>query len=627
MSRVKLQKNHYSVLTTLLEDGQMKVKLILRDLVKKENDFTTFLQCLPVVTLALKLMIKKELFVTVESLPKIRKKIYPNKLSLCDRPTQVQLLFQILVLGLIGSVKVFSPLYDKLKITKWNKLLSIMKIDYVGMLTNSSSTFSSYSKLKSWFSIQEKKSRMTQNWLEIYCPLSTLPPVKKWIKEDVEIQNQVIYKSRKYELKPTKKQIKVLNSFINDCRFTYNKGVELFNNFEISNFHKLCSVLVIKDSGKNTNELIPDWIYNIDNKFRNRHTLNDYINDYNNSLLIPDWLYKDKNELKNIFIPESIYNTPKSIRASELKVLSTNIKSAFSNLKNKNIKYFKMKYRSKKSYKSQILNEESRCSSIYEKNEIKYLDISKLKGIKIKSKKNIKINHDIKIEKTKENKWFLILSNEVEVTKSTKERICALDPGYRTFQTGIDLKGNIFEIGKDVYKRIYKIYKESDKFQSLLKLSKKNGKTYKEYKSYVRNKYNFYKSKLKVKNLIKELHNQTCKYLTDHYDKIILPIFGTSKMKTKNNTSYFNRMIDSLKCFQFKTKLENKCKSLNKKLIIVDENYTSLTCSNCECINYLLGSSKTFICNNLDCKKVFDRDQNSAYNILKNVLIGSLKIY
>ena len=56
----------------------------------------------------------------------------------------------------------------------------------------------------------------------------------------------------------------------------------------------------------------------------------------------------------------------------------------------------------------------------------------------------------------------------------------------------------------------------------------------------------------------------------------------------------------------------------NCKIIIVDESYTSKTCSRCAHLHVTLGASKVFDCPN--CKVSLDRDTNAVYNILMKAI-------
>ena len=80
-----------------------------------------------------------------------------------------------------------------------------------------------------------------------------------------------------------------------------------------------------------------------------------------------------------------------------------------------------------------------------------------------------------------------------------------------------------------------------------------------------------------------------------------------------------NRTFNDLKHYQFKMRLTEKVKHVsNTRLYIVDESYTSKTCTNCGVIKADLGSSKIYQCDK--CSLIIDRDVNGARNILiKNV--------
>ena len=65
--------------------------------------------------------------------------------------------------------------------------------------------------------------------------------------------------------------------------------------------------------------------------------------------------------------------------------------------------------------------------------------------------------------------------------------------------------------------------------------------------------------------------------------------------------------------FKFKERLKWKCSLYNKKLLIVDESYTSKTCTRCGYLNNV-GSNEVYKCNN--CNLIIDRDCNGARNIL-----------
>ena len=75
----------------------------------------------------------------------------------------------------------------------------------------------------------------------------------------------------------------------------------------------------------------------------------------------------------------------------------------------------------------------------------------------------------------------------------------------------------------------------------------------------------------------------------------------------------------SLKFYQFKQRLEYKCKSKLIGLREIDESYTSKICSNCGNEHKSLGSNKIYEC--IKCKIKIDRDINGARGIyIKNFM-------
>ena len=84
----------------------------------------------------------------------------------------------------------------------------------------------------------------------------------------------------------------------------------------------------------------------------------------------------------------------------------------------------------------------------------------------------------------------------------------------------------------------------------------------------------------------------------------------TSKMISY---SKLNRDLRTLSHYKFKCKLEEKCKSRQRNLIITTEEYTSKTCGSCGKINDV-GLKRVFKCD--DCGLKIDRDYNGARNIL-----------
>ena len=78
------------------------------------------------------------------------------------------------------------------------------------------------------------------------------------------------------------------------------------------------------------------------------------------------------------------------------------------------------------------------------------------------------------------------------------------------------------------------------------------------------------------------------------------------------------RLLGVFQFYKFKQRLIEKCKNTGTQLMLVDESYTSKTCTNCGWLHSKLGSNKVFVCK--ECKLTIDRDVNGARNIcLKNI--------
>lgn len=222
---------------------------------------------------------------------------------------------------------------------------------------------------------------------------------------------------------------------------------------------------------------------------------------------------------------------------------------------------------------------------------------------------------------TKLNIYYININykNKEKIDKRILEnkKICSIDPGLKTFLT-VFSDNEVNKIGIDITETIKKVCKEIDILHS--KINKKKEENKKEYK-YNKNKRRNYKKAMhrkidKLKNIKKELHNKSIKYLCDNYSKIITAPFEIQEMSQKFN-SKISRNMYCLSYYSFLLKLKKRCERYDILLDIKNESYTSKTCTRCGNIKYNLGSSKIYKCDL--CKISIDRDINGARNImLKN---------
>ena len=88
-----------------------------------------------------------------------------------------------------------------------------------------------------------------------------------------------------------------------------------------------------------------------------------------------------------------------------------------------------------------------------------------------------------------------------------------------------------------------------------------------------------------------------------------MPVFKTQQMVNKQdknrklNNKTARNMI-TMSHYLFKMRLINQAKKYGCDIYIVNESYTSKTCSNCGKIDQSLGSSKVFNCENCCIKSI-----------------------
>lgn len=216
--------------------------------------------------------------------------------------------------------------------------------------------------------------------------------------------------------------------------------------------------------------------------------------------------------------------------------------------------------------------------------------------------------------------YILNLVNTIKSNPTNNKDIASIDQGIRTPFVVYSTK-EVIKIGSNCTDKIKKVCKEIDIIQSRINKKsyyvKDNNGNKKYYNVTSKRKRNLRKAMHKkiqyVKNLKKELHNKSIRYLCDNFSAIILPPFKTKEMVSNLHTTTA-RMMCTLSFYQFKTKLKNKAKEYNINILEKTEPFTSKTCGNCGNIRYDLGSAEYYNCNK--CHLEIDRDINGARNIL-----------
>ena len=229
--------------------------------------------------------------------------------------------------------------------------------------------------------------------------------------------------------------------------------------------------------------------------------------------------------------------------------------------------------------------------------------------------------------------WYMLhtYKRPKEVFDKPKYDIISLDPGIRTFQTGYSPDGIVVKFGETQIEQIKKLHQRIDKLKSdrtkivhgynfinrympdskssIMKTeSKRIGQRRRGMKAKQA------RLEKKVYDVTSNLHNQVGAYLTNNFEHILLPEFGTSEMVKQNKLqACTKRMMNSLSFYRFKEKLKEQCLRKNRNLHIVSEAFTTKTCPTCGQLNDIK-SERVYRCP--VCTYELDRDIHGSRNIL-----------
>jgi len=328
---------------------------------------------------------------------------------------------------------------------------------------------------------------------------------------------------------------------------------------------------------------------------------------------------------------------PYDILTDEVKSYCSNLKSAVSNKKAGNIKFFELKPR-------KLI----KCQSILiPKKSIKETGFfrTKLGDIENFEKKidfkNVKCDCRLLYDKILDKFYLYVPEHKkIKYCNNNKKDVVAVDPGEKTFISYYSLN-NYGKIGDDIKNPILNIEKKIRKYQRILSGKKnKNNEKLKNKKIIRIRKYKCYR---KINNIVKELHNKASLYLCRNYKRILLPEFRTQQMvkndkkemkirikqniiRIKNDRLEARKyqkkcrlsgrvkfVLNMLSFYKFKQQLLNKSQEYGCKVEIVTEEYTSQCCGKCGKLSnqYNKREKECVFCN-----AKINRDVNGARNIL-----------
>lgn len=237
------------------------------------------------------------------------------------------------------------------------------------------------------------------------------------------------------------------------------------------------------------------------------------------------------------------------------------------------------------------------------------------------------------VVKYENGQWYINVQQHVTIARlldGETSRICALDPGVRTFQT-LHSESQAVKYGEGFSKEVLlpvvlsisKWISKRDLFIAKFK-DRQETQYYSDMMKYFERKLN--KLKARRNNLINDLHKQVAYDIVMNNDVILLPSFNTSNMVSKGEDGKRKlrkktiRSMLNLSHYKFKVYLNYLAMKYGKTVIEVNEAYTSKTFAG---KIFSVGSKEKF---KTTLGKIIDRDINGARNILIRFLTKACRV-
>lgn len=195
--------------------------------------------------------------------------------------------------------------------------------------------------------------------------------------------------------------------------------------------------------------------------------------------------------------------------------------------------------------------------------------------------------------------------------RENQARVVALDPGVRSFLTWY-CADSVGKIGEGAFFRIQRLCERLDDLLS------------RAAKSPSRRRRNMRRAagrmRVRIENLISELHRQTARFLVKNFDVILLPIFETSEMVERGRRRIHSKTVRNLLTlahYRFGMFLRHKAAELGVTVLSVNEAYTTKTVSWTGEVKESVGGASVVV--GRDGERM-DRDYNGARGIYLRAL-------
>ena len=195
--------------------------------------------------------------------------------------------------------------------------------------------------------------------------------------------------------------------------------------------------------------------------------------------------------------------------------------------------------------------------------------------------------------------------------RENQARVVALDPGVRSFLTWY-CADSVGKIGEGAFFRIQRLCERLDDLLS------RAAKSPSRKRRNMRRAAN--RMRLRIENLVAELHRQAARFLVDNYDVILLPGFETSEMVERGRRRIRSKTVRnllSLAHYRFKLFVRHKAAESGAIVLDVNEAYTTKTVSWTGEVLEGLGGASVVVAQ--DGERM-DRDYNGARGIYLRAL-------
>ena len=475
------------------------------------------------------------------------------------------------------------------------RLLSPTRIGSAGTDLNSSSQSVNSTTRKSWFSINQKlresNRRTKTNSLKISWPSATSSSRGTTEGGEEETKSIKSVRARKIKLDPSKEWAERLKKWMGTSRWIYNRCLDFYNK-------KKCKLSKQDFRSK----VVGGWNHG---ECKKRAGKSKKKRGKSRGNWFP--MKKKKRECKTSWVLE----TPFEIRDSAMVDLCRAFERNFEKRKINPSHKFEVKFRSRKDV--QVI----KIPGKHIKNGLMFPRACgpvKLKGFEDWAS----FKGEVVIQKDRIGNFYACVTEQSEIIPNPVPdqndlRVAALDPGVRTFNTCVDSKGVVTEFAPGDISRVYRLCHHMDKLQArAFDNSIKSKKRYRLRKAW-------HRAIKRVKDLVMDVRNKTVKFLCQNYDVVFLPEFNTKDMVNRARRRIGKKTARGMMTwshYTFKELLKTTALREGTRLVIVTEEYTSKTCSCCGTQHPNLGSSKVFRCPSSACRRIMDRDENGARNIL-----------